>query len=297
MSRETRIDDSRTFPIGTDLSADDITLARGGRALLVAVAVVAASTLAAVRTVLNAPATTGWFDLGTLYEPVVTAVLVATSVATVAVALARRDLHAPGTVGLLTVGVFGGLAAANDAAAVPSLGAITLGGVLALEPWNRPGRRRTTVAAGLTAGVASTLVAGVVLDALRPLAVVVLLGSLATTPLLADPDVPSWLAGLVAATGILLAGVVSPFVTGAVTLVVGGAAAAPLWLLALGGGGLVTTAAALARDHEYCAAAGGVLVLVAGVPVSLQRAVAVVFGLVLLLGVLAPREPEVATDG
>jgi hypothetical protein len=109
-----------------------------------------------------------------------------------------------------------------------------------------------------------------------------MLGAAATPALLSHGHRDWAFGGLVA--GLLVAvGVVAPFVTGAVSLIGGGIVAVRLPVIAAGLAGLVTTASAGLRTRRTPAVLGAALLLVAGVPGTVPRAMAAVLGLLVLI--------------
>lgn len=191
---------------------------------------------------------------------------------------------------LAFVTAFGLVAAVSPAATVPAAGAIVGGGGLAAYrriETRRPGAPtwRLAPVALLTAGVAASLFAamGVAAGLLRPTGShLALLGAAATPALLAHGRTDWALGGVIA--GLLVAvGVAAPFVTGAVALVGGGVVATNLLVMAAGLCGLVTTASAAVRTRHWLALLGAGLLLVAGVPGTVPRALAAVLGVLLLI--------------
>jgi hypothetical protein len=193
-------------------------------------------------------------------------------------------------VGLVFVAAFGGLALLSPAVAVPAAAAIVGGGALAVSArWRALPERgtnwRVAPVVGVLLGTAVSLSAamGLAPTVARPAgAHLAMLGAAATPALLGHGNRDWALGGLVA--GLLVAfGVVAPFVTGAVSLIGGGIIAVSLPVMAAGLAGLVTTISAGIRTGRTPATIGAGLLLVAGVPGTLPRAMAAVLGLLLLI--------------
>lgn len=200
-------------------------------------------------------------------------------------------------VGLLFAGVFGLLGALSPAALVPAAGAAAAGGTLVAVAHLPRGTtwgvaRRWLVAGALLAGVALSLAgaSGVAPATARPLGSKLALAGVAASVVFVGSDWRGRAAGLVGAGLLAWFGTQVPFVLGSLALVGGAVVGASLPFLAVGAGGGVATATTglLARRSE--AALGGGLLLAAGVPATLPRALAVVVGLALLTA------PEVSAD-
>lgn len=197
-------------------------------------------------------------------------------------------------VGLAFLSVFGLFAAVAPAARIPAGVAVLCGGGLAVgrrlvARGESVARWRLLPALAVLAGVGLSLAAGFgVAPAARPAgATLAMLGAAGTPALLAHGSGDWALGGLVA--GLLVAaGLSAPFLTAAVALVGGGVVATNLLVMAVGLCGLVTAASAAARSGRWAACCGVALLLVAGVPATLPRAVAAVVGLVLLVSAHRP---------
>jgi hypothetical protein len=247
------------------------------RHAVVGVAAVAVVAQALAATVVNAPV--GPSGVGTALFALPTAVA---AVAAVGVALTADD-PAVG-VGLLFVGVFGLLSLLSGTVALPAAVAVT-GGTVAVAVAGR--RSLSPVSAGalgvllvaLTVGLASG-VGDVV--ALRPVASTLALVGVAVTPVFAATTGRTALAGGLAAGAVLAVGLARPFLTGAVTLVGGGVVGASLPVVALAAAGAVTTASAASRRREWLLLGGVALLAFAGVPATLDRAVAFALGVATL---------------
>lgn len=246
------------------------------------------------------------------FEPVavpnpVTWIVASLTPAVVALAtglLAVRTTRPGISVGLLFVAAFGVIASVTPAARLPASVAIAVGGALALstatglsdvgfellgdgERSLRPQSRASVVAALLaTVGIGLSLSSGVgvVPTLTRPIGTVATLGGLGAAGLATRPDRWSIAAGLGAATLLLAAAIVAPFVTGATLLVAFAVASIPVPVVALGIAGAVVAVVSGIRTRDRWWIAGGLCCLAAGAPVTPERAAALVVGLVLLLG-------------
>lgn len=193
-------------------------------------------------------------------------------------------------VGLAFVAAFGLLALASPAAAVPAAAAVVGGGGVAVAArWRAlPGRHvdwRAVPVLGIVVGVALSLGAamGLAPAVARPPGAHLSMLGVAATPALLGHGRRDWALGGAVAGLLVAAGVMAPFVTGAVTLISGGVVAVSLPVMAAGLAGLVTTASAGIRTRHAPAALGAGLLLVAGVPATLPRAMAAVLGVLLLV--------------
>lgn len=198
-------------------------------------------------------------------------------------------------VGLLFAGVFGLLVVVNPAATVPAVIALAGGGTLALfasigRPRSYPDIRKAAVATAIVVGVTLSLASttGIVDGGFRGIGATTMLAGFAGIAIQVGND---WLALVVGAAtaGVLIAvGTVSPFVLGSVLLVEFGVIGAPLLLVALAVGGLSAASVAGIRRGESLLAIGAVLLLVAGMPVTLSSASAVLLGATLALPEIGP---------
>lgn len=221
-------------------------------------------------------------DLSAAGTPVVLAL------ACVAVALATDRTTV--RVGFLFVGVFGFLATVARAATVPAAVAVVLGGVVVLlgaegRPSTYRSLRRRAVALGVLAGVAVSLGSSVgVLDGgMRAVGGLFAFGAATAAVVRVDGDRVALLAGFLAFAAAVAASATYPLVVGS-TLLVALAAAGVSHLFVAGAVGAVTavTVAGL-RRREHALVVGGPLLLLAGVPATVPRALAVVLGATLLL--------------
>lgn len=192
-------------------------------------------------------------------------------------------------VGLAFVTVFGLLGAAAPAVYVPASVAVVGGGGLALG--RALERRRAATAdwrllpiALVFAGVAVSLLAGLsVVPEARPVGAHLTMLGAAATPALLGHGRGDWALGGLVAGLLVAAGLSAPFVTAAAALVGGGVVATGLLVMAAGLSGLVTTASAAFRARRWNALWGAGMLLVAGVPGTLPRALAAVLGLLFLV--------------
>jgi len=193
-------------------------------------------------------------------------------------------------VGLLFAGVFGPLAVLSPAATLPAVVAVCGGGGLALlgtlgVPESVRGRARTVVAIGLLAGIVVSLASsvGIVNGGLRGVGTVLALGSLAVLPLATGIDRVALLAG---AGGFALLALVSnanPFVVGSALVTGFAVVGVPHVVVALAVAGAVAVAVTGGRQRTAALPIGACLLLLAGTPATLPRAMAVVLGATLVL--------------
>lgn len=222
--------------------------------------------------------------------------------------LLAATADAPGErVGLAFVGGFGLLALASPSAWLPAAVSTIFGGSLLagsqirrFGSFGRSGRsgrsgrfgrgesvaavRRAVVPVVLVAGVVASLTAtaGVAPATLRPVGSGLALVGIGLTPMLVGADRTSLIFG--ALGGILAVGLATsaPYVAGAVLLVGGGVVGVPLGLVAFAVGGAVVALSYALRRGRTDATFGVGLLLVAGVPGTLPRAVGVVVALALV---------------
>lgn len=201
---------------------------------------------------------------------------------------AERPVH---RAGLVFAGVFGLLTLVAQPAELPATVAlgtaiVALAGVQMAEHWRTTRYDRLLVIGVLALGAVLSLAAGLGFDpaTLRPLGSRVVLLSVAATPVFVDWDREGLLVGLGAGVAILAMGVSVPFVTGAVSLVVGGVVGASLPLLFLGTvGAVVVLWSGLRAGRTDLALAAGIL-LVAGVPATVPRGMGVLAAIALFGG-------------
>lgn len=249
-------------------------------------AVATAAPLFLARLVLNAPLATP-LDVGGAYDLLALLAVVGPAIAAITLGATTADDRAG--IGILFVGVFGLLAPISGAATVPAALAVAGGGALALAAlvhdteW---GRRMVGILG--TAAVAVTLAGALGFSpaALRPAGSRLALLTLAVTPFAVGGDrrLAVWALGALAGAGVVWAATARPFVTGAVNLVTGGIVGTPILVTAVGVAGATTALASTLRRRRTVPALGVTLLVLAGVPGTLLRAVPAVLGLVLLVG-------------
>ncbi|MFB6155526.1 MAG: hypothetical protein ABEJ22_06490 [Haloferacaceae archaeon] len=249
-------------------------------------AAAAALSVTSVRLTANAPVAVPLVNPAAAFGPVHAA-----SVAVCALAAVALALVAPETgelVGLAAAGVFGLLSVVSPAAAVPAVGAIAAGAVLAVAsrasvPGDYAEARRLVPVAALVAGlvVSVAAVAPTPLP-LRRVGGTLALAGLALLPVTVEADRATWSVAVAVAGLALVAGLGSPFVTGAVVLVVGGVVGAAFPLVAAALGGVAATAVGSLRRGRHLPLLGALLLAAAGAPATVQRALAALLGIVLV---------------
>lgn len=213
-------------------------------------------------------------------------VVLALCLVAVAVDARRTTLR----VGLLFVGIFGLFPHVSRAATIPALLAVTLGGGVALlgtegRPADYRALRRRLVAAGVLAGVAVSLSSSIgLLDgSARGIGGLLALGAVTAMVVRAEGDRLGLAAGLLAFVLVVTASVIRPYVLGSALLTAFAVAGVPHILVACAVGGATAATVASLRRGEYPLAIGAPLVLLAGIPATFPRALAVVLGAALVL--------------
>lgn len=242
--------------------------------------------LALVRLMLNVPfgPSVSW-----AYPLAITLATVAPAIGLLAIGVrTERPVY---RVGLTFAGVFGLLAVVAEPATLPAtlaIGAAVLGltGLHLRDHWR--GRRfdRWLVAGALGAGTVVSLAAGIGLEpsVLRPLGSRIVLLAIAATPVFVNWDREAVLVGLGVGVAVVGVGLGAPFLSGAVALIVGGVVGASLPLLVVAAvGAVILFWAAMRSGETELALAAGVL-LVAGIPATVPRALAVLTAIALLGG-------------
>ncbi|WP_135302038.1 phosphate ABC transporter permease [Haloarcula amylovorans] len=193
-------------------------------------------------------------------------------------------------VGLLFAGVFGPMAVLSDAATLPAVAAVTIGGGLALlgtlgAPDSRNDWLRWVVAAGLVAAVGISLGSsvGVVDGGVRALGTALTLGSLAVLPLGTAVDRTGAVAGGVGFATVAIVSGAKPYVVGSALVTGFAVVGVPHVLVALAVAGAVGAAVAGVRRDALSLSIGACLLLLAGVPATLPRAMAVLVGATLVV--------------
>ena|GEM_PF-1334738 len=282
--------------VGHVATATSLPRVRSPSTTLGGIALLGVGLLAAARIAVNLPGSVVGADLQRWYPLLHTAATVGPAAAAIGLGVVADSAWR--RVGLVAVGVFGLLATVSPGAALPATGVVVLGGWLGALPPTIDGARtavsgRGIVATALLAGLSCSLVgsAGVAPPLLRPVGSVLSLAGVAVSPLSLStrPRTLDWTVGAIVAAGTLFAGTASPFVSGAVMLVVGGIVHVPFVLVvaAVGGAG-ITVSAALARGDGAGVTAGALLV-VAGVPYTLPRALGVVVAATIVVRPVATR--------
>lgn len=188
-------------------------------------------------------------------------------------------------------GVFGGLSLVAPPATLPA--ALAIAGALlgvSLERGVLVDRReeigRALVGLALAIGGVSSLMAGVGLEpaTLRPLGSSVVLLAVAGTPAFVGWDREGLIVGLGVGAAVLAIGATAPFVTGAVSLVVGGVVGASLPLLFLAAVGATSLLWTGLRRGRWNLALAASLLLVAGIPATVPRGLGFLVALILLGG-------------
>lgn len=249
-------------------------------------AVATAAPLFLARFALNAPVAQP-VDVGAAYDSLALLATVGPALAAVAIGVDASDQRVG--VGLLFVGVFGSLSVFSGAAAVPAALATAGGGAVALGTLARnahPGSQAVAVLgmAAVTVSLAGAF--GLATELFRPMGSRLALLTLAATPFAVGGDrrLLSWIAGALVGAGVLLAISARPFVAGAVTLVGGGVVGSSALFVALALAGGTTALSSTVRRRLAIATLGVCLLILAGVPASVPRAVPAVLGLTLLVG-------------
>jgi hypothetical protein len=219
---------------------------------------------------------------------VATPLALAIALATVAL----TDERATVRVGLLFAAVFGLLGVVAPAAVLPAVVAVAAGGALALsitlglpDSWGYRQVRRRAIAAGFALAVALSLAGAtnVIGSGLVGIGTALALASLAAVGTRAERSPVAAGAGALAVGALVAVSATSPYVVGSALLVAFAVTGVPNILVALAvGGGVAAVVAGLTR-REYPLAAGGALLLLAGAPVTLPRAMALLLGATLVV--------------
>ncbi|WP_123537443.1 phosphate ABC transporter permease [Halosimplex salinum] len=257
-----------------------------------AVALFGAAAVAVVRLARNAPVDAAVLAGDGVYGAATVLGVVGSATAAVAVGATATDDWE--RVGLVSAGSFAFLTLVTDAVTVPAAGVVVAAGLLALRPRTELWSRWTAVAGGFLLALALSLGAssGLLPATARATGTAATLVALGATPLVVHPSRSALLVGVGAALAVAAATLSAPFAASASVLVVGAAIDPPLALLAAGVGGAVATAVSGATTGRTATAIGGALLLAAGVPATVPRALAVVVGARLALG-----PAELATVG
>jgi hypothetical protein len=225
------------------------------------------------------------------------------------VALALTTDRTPVRVGLLFVAVFGVLPAFARAATLPGVVGVVTGSGVALGATLGVGGthqfpRRAAVALGFVVGSGLSLAAttGLIDAGLRGLASLLVVGSLLGVGIRVEGDRLAAAVGVTAFVVTVGLTGANPYVAGSALLVSFAVVGVPYLLVTAAVGSCVAAATAALRRGEYATACGAGLLVVAGMPATFPRALAVLLGATLVLlpvsvlaGVADPTtvEPEV----
>lgn len=261
------------------------------------VALVGLGSLTVLRIVLNAPVDLPSTASGAWFDAAAVAAVVGPAAGAITLGVAADEAWT--RTGLILAGVFGLLSVVTPAVALPAVGAIVVGGWLLLAGRTHllsAGQRTRTavVTAALLAGLTLSLfgAVGVRPAALRPAGTTVTLVGMAVTPLAfgARPRALG-VGGLAAGLTFHLTGT-APFVTGAVTLVAGSAVGASALLIAIAVGGLTASVATGVAQQRGDPTLAGFLLLSAGVPSSIPRALGVVLAVAVVVAMISERSGD-----
>lgn len=226
-----------------------------------------------------------------------TPLVVGTALAT----LALTDDRATVRVGLLFAAVFGSLGVFAPAATLPAVVALVAGATIAFagtlgvpaELSYRAVRSRL-LAAGFVAAIAVSLADSTgIVEGAHWLGSLLALATLAAVGTRAERSVPAAGAGVLVAALLVYASTASPFVVGSALLVVFAVTGVPHLLFAGAVAGGVAAATAGLSRRAYPLAIGATLLVLAGIPVTLPRALTLLLGATLV--VLDREQLEVAT--
>lgn len=218
---------------------------------------------------------------------------VVSSLALVAIAVVAQQTTI--RVGVLVAGVFGLLAVVSRAATVPAVVAVTLGGgvvVLGTNGWPMTYRtlRRKIIGGALLAGTAVSLGSstGLLAGSTRGIGGFLVLGGVTMFAVRSETDRISIVGGVLGFLAVVFVSTTSPYVVGSALLVAFAVAGVPHLLVACAVGGATAATIAGLRRRDYALAVGTPLVLLAGVPATIPRALVVVLGATLVLVDITP---------
>lgn len=257
------------------------------------VAVLGLGALTATRILLNAPIPLPGVVSGVWFDTATTAAVVAPALGALLLGSTARDGWT--RIGLSLAGAFGLVSAVTGTVAVTAVGALLLGGWLTLvgtvttarsssRPRARTGIVSTLLLAGLTLSLLGAV--GVRSATVRPVGTTVTLVGMAATPFAFRPRTNSFVVGGIAAAVTAHLTGAAPFVSGAVILVAGSVVGASTLVLAAAVGGLATTVSTGIANRQVAPAATGALLLSAGVPSSIPRALGTVLAVALVAATL-----------
>ncbi|MFP4591436.1 MAG: hypothetical protein ACLFM8_08260 [Halobacteriales archaeon] len=267
--------------------------------LTVALATLTAGVRAGVVVARNAPFDPLVTDTGLLHTVTIVA-LVAAVLGFVAIAVATP--HGTVRVGALFAGTFGLLGAVAEAAALPATVGIIGGSAVAVFGTDRDRGIGDTYLPGglLLAGTAVTLASmiGVLDGTARTIGGWLVLLGLASLAVRVAEDRVALLWGVAVALGFVAAVAGAPFAAGSALLVGFGVVDIPLVVVAVGLGGAVAHAVHGLRAGRATPVLGVGLLLAAGMPVTVVRAVPFLLGAVVVLaGMEAVRRAENRSTG
>jgi hypothetical protein len=232
------------------------------------------------------------FDPVTVSPSTRTGVAVATplTVGTVLAVIALTDDRPTVRVGLLVASVFGVLGEFAPAATLPAVVAVVLGSALALvsglgraEELSYRVVRRRLLAAGIVTAIALSLADSTgLVPGLHGAGSLFALSAVALVGTWAEQSFLPAIAGVLAGGVVVYAGITSPFVLGSALLVVFAVTGVPHLLFALAVAGGTAAATAGFSRGLYPLAIGACLLVLAGVPVTLPRAMTLLLGAVLV---------------
>lgn len=267
----------------------EVLVGRTGVGAVVGIALLTVFANTAVRILANMP-----------FDPVavpatVRSVLTVAAPLTVAFALATiglTDDRATVRVGLLFAAVFGLLGVVVPTTVLPAIVALAGGSALALSgtlgwPESRSYRalRRRGIAAGFVLAVACSLAAatGILGSTVYSLGTTLALVSVAAVGTRSAGSLLAGGAGLLTIVALVAVSASSPFIVGSALLVAFAVTGVPHALVALAVGGAVAAAVAGVLRREYTLTAGAALLVLAGAPVTLPRALTLLLGATLVL--------------
>lgn len=206
------------------------------------------------------------------------------------VASAIATERATTRVGLLFAGVFGILPTFSDAAILPAVVGVAAGGGVALVgtlglPSTYRSFRRIAVAVAFVGGIAVSLASstGILPVGFRSSGSLLVVVGMTATGIRTEGDRIAVAAGVAAFFATVAAIVSNPYVVGSAMVAAFAVVGVPHLLVAAAVGSCVGVTVAGLRRREYTTATGGILLLLAGVPVTPMRAMAVLFGAMLVL--------------
>ncbi|EMA46050.1 hypothetical protein [Halococcus saccharolyticus] len=258
------------------------------------VAVVGIALLTLTRIAVNVPVGLPLVSSSVWFDTVTTAAVVGPAGGIILLGVTAEEAWE--RIGLILVGVFGLLSALTSAIAVPAVGVTVAGSWLLLIGQTRGLKRQDYRWQSLGGLVAIALLGSLTLSlfgaigvrpaALRPAGTTLALVGMAMTPLAVRSSLGPLAVGALTGVGTFSLTASAPFVSGAIVLIAGSAVGASAVLLAAAVGGLTATITEGVMRHRITPAVAGLLLLMAGVPSSIPRALSVVLAVALILGIL-----------